>query len=110
MVMEASLYTVEPKAVLNVKANADTLLDRVDFSRIDASRRIDQSHRSEMGQFFTPPPVAKLMASMFDERPQNLTIIDPGAGVGSLSAALIAEVISHWEDQKPQSITRQPMK
>lgn len=105
MVMEASLYTVEPKAVLNVKANADTLLDRVDFSRIDASRRIDQSHRSEMGQFFTPPPVAKLMASMFDERPQNLTIIDPGAGVGSLSAALIAEVISHWEDQKPQSIT-----
>ena len=56
-----------------------------------------------MGQFFTPPPVAKLMASMLTERPQNLTIIDPGAGVGSLSAALIAEV-SRW-DQKPQSIT-----
>jgi adenine-specific DNA-methyltransferase len=44
------------------------------------------------------------MASMFTERPQNLTIIDPGAGVGSLSAALVAEVC-RWEDQKPQSIT-----
>ena len=80
MVMEASLYTVEPKAVLNVKANADTLLDRVDFSRIDASRRLDPAHRAEMGQFFTPSPVARLMASMFTKRPQKLTIIDPGAG------------------------------
>jgi len=99
-----SLSKVEAKAVFDVKPDSDTLLDHVDFLRIDASRRLDPDHRAEMGQFFTPPAVAKLMASMFAERPQNLTIIDPGAGVGSLSAALIAE-IGRWEDQKPLSIT-----
>jgi adenine-specific DNA-methyltransferase len=99
-----SLSTVDSKAVFDVKVDSDTLLDQVDFLRIDASRRLDPAHRSEMGQFFTTPPVARLMASMFTERPQNLTIIDPGAGVGSLSAALIAEV-SRWEEQKPLSIT-----
>lgn len=103
MLME-SLSKVESKAVSDVEADSDTLLDHVDFLRIDASRRLDPDHRAEMGQFFTPPAVARLMASMFTERPQNLTIIDPGAGVGSLSAALVAEV-SRWEDQKPISIT-----
>jgi len=103
MLME-SLSKVESKAVFDVKADSDTLLDHVDFLRIDASRRLDPAHRAEMGQFFTPPPVARLMASMFAERPKKLTVIDPGAGVGSLSAALIAEV-SRWDDQKPLSIT-----
>ena len=100
----ASLSKVDPNGVFDVKADSDTLLDYVDFLRIDASRRLDQAHRAEMGQFFTPPPVARLMASMLAERPKKLTIIDPGAGVGSLSAALIAEV-SRWGDQKPLSIS-----
>jgi adenine-specific DNA-methyltransferase len=102
MLME-SLSKVESKAVFDVKADSDTLLDHVDFLRIDASRRLDPAHRAEMGQFFTPPPVARLMASMFTKGTKKLTIIDPGAGVGSLSAALIAEV-TRW-DQKPLSIT-----
>lgn len=104
MLMGPSLSKVESKAPFEVKADSDTLLDHVDFLRIDASRRLDPDHRAKMGQFFTPPAVARLMASMFTERPQNLTIIDPGAGVGSLSTALVAEV-SRWEDQKPLSIT-----
>lgn len=104
MCMGPSLSQVESKAVFDVKADSETLLDRADFLRINASRRLDPAHRAERGQFFTPSSVARLMASMFTERPQNLTIIDPGAGVGSLSAALVAEVC-RWEDQKPQSIT-----
>jgi len=70
---------VESKAVFDVKADSDTLLDHVDFLRIDASRRLDPAHRAEMGQFFTPQPVARLMASMFAKGAKKLTIIDPGA-------------------------------
>lgn len=104
MMLMESLSKIEPKTVFDVPADSNTLIDLVDFFRIDASRKLDPVHRAEMGQFFTPPPVARLMASMFAERPQKLIIIDPGAGVGSLSAALIAEV-GLWADQKPQSIT-----
>lgn len=100
----ASLSKVDPDGVFDGKADSDTLLDHVDFLRIDASRRLDQAHRAEMVQFFTPPPVARLMASMLAERPKKLTIIDPGAGVGSLFAALIDEV-SRWGNQKPLSIS-----
>jgi adenine-specific DNA-methyltransferase len=35
------------------------------------------------------------MASMFGERPAALRVLDAGAGVGSLSAALVAQV-SQW--------------
>lgn len=45
-----------------------------------------------MGQFLTPAPIAKLMASMFSCRPRALRVLDAGAGVGSLSAALVAQV------------------
>ena len=83
--------------------DADSLLEHVDFFRFDACRNLDSSRRSDLGQFFTPPPVASLMASMFIKRPQSLQILDAGAGVGSLSAALVAE-ICHW-DEKPKSIS-----
>ena len=91
------------KAAFGAMVDAETLLEQVDVFRIDANRKLDQAHRAKLGQFFTPPPVARLMASMFSERFQTVNILDAGAGVGSLSAALIAE-ICHWE-RKPKLIT-----
>ncbi len=91
------------KSILDKQLDANTLLDHVDIFRLNACRKLDAVRRSELGQFFTPPAVARLMASMFVKRPKNLDILDAGAGVGSLSAALIAEVCC-W-DQKPKSIT-----
>lgn len=89
---------------------ANHLLEHVDFFRVDASRNLQATHRSELGQFFTPPSVARRMASMFTKRSQTLNtvtrvlrILDPGAGVGTLSAAYVAQVCQ-WE-QKPQSVT-----
>jgi adenine-specific DNA-methyltransferase len=101
-VMDAALTTRKQKAIFDAKVDSTEFLERIDFFRTDATRRLDPKHRSEKGQFFTPPLVARLMASMFAERPQNLKILDAGAGVGSLSAALIVDVCS-WE-RKPASI------
>jgi adenine-specific DNA-methyltransferase len=42
-----------------------------------------------MGQFLTPAPVAAFMAGMFEGRKPVLRVLDPGAGVGSLSAAFV---------------------
>ena len=43
-----------------------------------------------MGQFMTPAPVARFMASLFRSRRLSLRVLDAGAGVGSLSAAIVA--------------------
>ena len=43
------------------------------------------------------------MASMFSKRPETLNIIDAGAGVGSLSVALVGKVCE-W-DKKPKLVT-----
>ena len=78
--------------------SAASLLAQVDLFRIDAAKRLDQKHRSEMGQFLTPTSVSCLMSSMFHRRPNSLRLLDAGAGVGSLSAGMIAEVCA-WQER-----------
>jgi len=62
-----------------------------------ATKHLDDAHRSRLGQFFTPEPVARFMASLFEQPPRgkHLAILDPGAGIGSLSAALLAHLRGH---------------
>jgi adenine-specific DNA-methyltransferase len=71
---------------------SEALTAYADFFRLDASRRLDPARRVELGQFLTPAPVAALMASMFAATQPTVRILDAGAGVGSLSAALVAEL------------------
>lgn len=78
------------------------LVEAVDFLRLDANRKLDPARRSELGQFMTPPATARLMASMFDAKPKAISLLDAGAGVGSLTAAFVAEVCSR--ECKPQNI------
>ncbi len=44
-----------------------------------------------MGQFFTPPSVARFMASLFGEPGGEIRLLDAGAGVGSLTAAFVED-------------------
>lgn len=75
--------------------NQGSLVAQADFFRVDASRKLDPSRRSEMGQFLTPPPVARLIASMFGGRPREVRLLDPGAGTGSLTASFV-EAACAW--------------
>lgn len=65
------------------------LLERVELLRLKASQQL-AANRAEKGQFFTPQGIAQFMAGLFTHRPDTLQVLDPGAGVGSLSAALVA--------------------
>lgn len=56
---------------------------------IDASLKLDRKRRSELGQYMTPASTARFMASMFSEPSDDLRVLDPGAGTGSLTAALV---------------------
>lgn len=71
-------------------SEADSLLAAVEAARREASRRLDPRRRTLMGQFLTPASVATFMARMIECKKPMVRILDPGAGLGSLSAAFVA--------------------
>lgn len=75
-----------------------TLLDRAERNRLAALRAVDPKIQDSLGQFFTPARAAALIASM-PRLPEEgcLRVLDPGAGSGMLSAALVARVL----DERP---------
>ena len=50
---------------------------------------VDKASRAKHGQFFTPPAIAHMMATLFQELPSEVRLLDAGAGVGTLTAAFI---------------------
>ncbi len=66
------------------------LLEHVENVRKEVGRRITQKRKSELGQFMTPSTVARFMASIFSPSTlQTSMLLDPGAGIGSLSGAFL---------------------
>ena len=53
---------------------------------------IPKKDRKKIGQFFTDVDVAKFMAQLYVPDKKHLNILDPGAGSGILSAAIINEL------------------
>ncbi len=74
------------------------LSEQVEFYRTDAVRRLPSDTRSALGQFMTPAPIAAFMATLYKKASsRTLHLLDPGAGVGSLTAAFV-EKICHDEN------------
>ena len=63
---------------------------------------LDADYRGGMGQFLTPPRVAGLLAGMFESAVGEVRLLDPGAGVGTLTAAFVEDVLGR--EQKPRSL------
>lgn len=64
------------------------VLERLEDRRVAVSGALDRKHRAAFGQFFTPSSVATFMASLLDfSTEQPIKLLDPGAGIGSLTAA-----------------------
>ena len=65
-------------------------LDIADSVRRQLSHATTPEHKADFGQFLTPATVARFMASMFPPSAvQTCRLLDAGAGVGSLSCALL---------------------
>jgi adenine-specific DNA-methyltransferase len=85
-----------------LQLNSDKFLQQIDFIRLEANKSLHPMHQSELGQFLTPPAVAKLMSSMFVDIKDDFSIVDAGAGVGTLTAAFLAYVCGL--EKKPSNI------
>ncbi|GAH41808.1 unnamed protein product, partial [marine sediment metagenome] len=75
------------------------ILEIAEQNRIGALAGLDTKSQDKLGQFFTPSRAAVLIASL-PRLPQSGTIrvLDPGAGSGSLSAAIVSRVIDERPD------------
>lgn len=69
-----------------------SLPEKFEALRAEAYEAIT-SDRGSLGQFYTPSSVASLLSSMV-EKPasRSVSLIDPGAGVGMLSAAMVSRL------------------
>jgi adenine-specific DNA-methyltransferase len=59
------------------------------------SDALDKKHRAAWGQFFTPAPVAAFLADLIIlPEAGGFVVLDPGAGTGSLAAAVAAKAVA----------------
>lgn len=71
------------------------MLTVVEQLRVELSSQWDAEKRSHLGQFMTPLSIARFMASLFPtSNLQVCRLLDPGAGIGSLSSAFL----DRWAD------------
>jgi adenine-specific DNA-methyltransferase len=76
-----------PEGLLKEPLN---LLSRADATRRIANSKLEIETKSAFGQYMTPASVASFMASLFPTPSyENIRLLDPGAGVGSLTSAFV---------------------
>jgi adenine-specific DNA-methyltransferase len=76
--------------------------ETVDIVRLAVTNRLDLKQRSELGQVLTPHSVAKLMADRLTLHRASIRLLDPGAGIGSLTAAVVERILQ--SDERPTSL------
>ena len=79
-----------------LNSSAQALFTDVELRQETLSVALDRRRRSQLGQFFTPAPIARFIASMLDtpER-SSIRVLDPGAGVGILCTAAVVHLVTH---------------
>ena len=83
-----AITTAKRKSIeLNPLANAENL-------RRALRHESNADHQAQLGQFLSPMPIAEFMASLFPAIAGDVRLLDPGAGIGSLTAAFVEEACS----------------
>jgi adenine-specific DNA-methyltransferase len=77
------------------------VLSIIDQQRVKVSKSTEAKRKSQFGQFLTPATIAQFMAGLFTPMTGNVCrLLDPGAGIGSLSSAFLEQCASgrlHFE-------------
>lgn len=81
------------------------LTDYADITRLHCSAKLNQKQRSELGQFLTPANIARFMARQFNSLSGHIKILDPGSGVGTLTAAVVERLLANPNQVKSCHIT-----
>jgi len=81
-------------------------LQTIDLVRKEANRHLDPKRKAALGQYMTPSAVARYMASLFEAAPKGaIRLLDPGAGVGSLTAAFLERFMTGQQHAQQIGVT-----
>ena len=77
-------------------------LHDMDAIRLKVNGDLKLDRKSDLGQFMTPSVIADFMASLFDTSHSPASLMDAGAGIGSLTIAAVrrlgnVESVDAWE-------------
>lgn len=72
--------------------------DYADRLGIFYTQKVTTKHKKDNGQFFTPTPIARLMASYCDFENNTIKILDPGCGTAILTCTLIEHLVKSKND------------
>lgn len=75
---------------MTASQSTDSVLSYTDMKKRSISKLLLKKQRLE--QYFSSAPLAHLMASMMDYPQNEIRILDPGAGIGSLFVACVEEI------------------
>lgn len=85
------------KYAMKQGVNILDILNDIEEDAIKFSSASDRFKKKAIGQFFTPKDIAKYMASLVEIEYKEVSILDPGAGSGILSCALLYELLNNRE-------------
>ena len=75
------------------KSPARRLIEKVEALRKEVNGAIDPATRTKYAQFMTPSPISVFMASLFQTKKEVIHLLDPGAGIGSLSTCFVSRML-----------------
>ena len=71
------------------------MLTAIEKTRLQVSKNTTAKKKAQLGQFFTPARTARYMAGLFNSTShKTCRLLDPGAGIGSLSSAFLERCIA----------------
>ncbi len=71
------------------------MVEQIFQNTVVYSASVKQAHKKEKGQFFTSIDVARFMGDGYKPTSRCVKILDPGAGNGSLGAALVEHLVEN---------------
>lgn len=69
-----------------------SVAETLEKERLSHALGVTIHHKEALGQYFTPYPIARFMSSLFPVTDKKIKLLDPGAGIGTLSCSFMERV------------------
>ena len=77
-----------------------SVAEEIEIERKNHILKTSDNHKKDLGQYFTPYAIAEFMVSLFPITDKDIKVLDPGAGIGTLSCAFLDRIYKeNWKNQ-----------
>jgi adenine-specific DNA-methyltransferase len=90
---------------MKMPGSRTSLTDLVDELRTSTTEDLEDHRRATLGQYLTPAPVARLIASLVTTTEEHIRLLEPGAGTGSLVAATVEALCNRIDPPRSICVT-----